>query len=435
MKRCELLVLLLFLVFVSSFLGAQEQLQLTRPMSGSSSRECKVFDDIVNRLMDKYGIPGATLAIAYQGRLVHARGYGYSNIESKSIMQPTSRVRIASLSKTITSAAILKLVEEGKLSLDDNPYEILSNISPEEGAKEHDFISDVTIRDLLRHSGGQGCRGVDDAMQNPMQPRASRTICKHLGVSHPPTSKQVIRYMRTQDFAFKPGTKFAYSNYGYLLLGEVVAQITGQSYEAYVSENIMEKIGVRGMKYAQTRREERAKGEVVYYDLSTDRLYESVFEGAPKDLWHYAGWHHEGWAAAGAWLGTSVGMAKFASEFDPEGADQLLQADTIAEILKRNKYEDSGKGSKWYGLGWQVKLEKNGKHNIFHTGSTHVGAYSYLMRTNGGVVWSFHTNCRLKDSSPVHRKILIDLWRAVGSMEVWPESDFFEHYLTAEPPE
>ena len=120
----------------------------------------EAFDRLVPELMHRYNLPGGALAIVKDGRLVFARGYGLADIQNQEPVQPDSLFRIASLSKQVTAVAALKLVEDGKLDLDENAFEILSDFKGPEGASRDSRIDQITVRHLLhpRRRVGQGSR-------------------------------------------------------------------------------------------------------------------------------------------------------------------------------------------------------------------------------------------------------------------------------------
>ena len=114
----------------------------------------EAFDRLVADLMHRYNLPGGALAIVKDGRLVFARGYGLADIQNQEPVRPDSLFRIASLSKQVTAVAVLKLVEEGKLDLDERVFEILSDFTEPEGASRDPRIAEITVRHLLHHAGG-----------------------------------------------------------------------------------------------------------------------------------------------------------------------------------------------------------------------------------------------------------------------------------------
>src|SRR5258708_17651660 len=111
------------------------------------------YDQLAASLMARYQIPGGAIAVVRDGKLVFARGYGYANKATGELVQPDSAFRVASLTKPITSSAILLLVQRGKLSLDQRVFDIL-HVSPLSGATTDPRLATITIRELLQHAGG-----------------------------------------------------------------------------------------------------------------------------------------------------------------------------------------------------------------------------------------------------------------------------------------
>ena len=111
------------------------------------------YDRIVARIMRDHDIPGAAVAVVRDGRLIYARGFGVADRESGAPVQPDSLFRIASLSKPTTAVAVLKLVQDGRLELDARVFrDLLAGIEPHPPADPR--MNEITVRDLLRHSGG-----------------------------------------------------------------------------------------------------------------------------------------------------------------------------------------------------------------------------------------------------------------------------------------
>jgi N-acyl-D-amino-acid deacylase len=129
---------------------AQQQI----PITGVAVPGLEPFENSVGDMMRKYGIPGGAVAVVRDGKLMYARGFGYADVENKTPVQPDALFRIASISKPITSAAIMRLVEEGKLKLDDRVAPIIAYLTPAQGATVDPRWEQITIRQLLSHSGG-----------------------------------------------------------------------------------------------------------------------------------------------------------------------------------------------------------------------------------------------------------------------------------------
>ena len=128
--------------------------QQEMPISGAGVPGLGPFDQSVRDLMRKYAIPGGAVALVRDGKLIYARGFGYADVENKTPVQPDALFRIASMSKPITSAAIMKLVEEGKLNLDDRVAPFIAYLTPAPGATMDPRWEQITVRHLLDHTGG-----------------------------------------------------------------------------------------------------------------------------------------------------------------------------------------------------------------------------------------------------------------------------------------
>src|SRR5690606_31183035 len=115
------------------------------------------FDAMMNEFLAEHCVPGGAVAVTDQGRLVHTGGYGYADIAERQPVEPTSLFRIASLSKPITAVAILQLVEQEKLKLDERVFDVLDEFHADIDKANDSFekrLKDVTIRHLLEHRGG-----------------------------------------------------------------------------------------------------------------------------------------------------------------------------------------------------------------------------------------------------------------------------------------
>src|SRR5689334_13475133 len=114
------------LALVSPALGqASRGSRMRFPTTGKEAPGLEPLDSAVMAMMSRHGIPGASMAVVKDGKLVFARGYGWAVLEARKPVKPTTLFGLASLSKTITALAVLKLVEQGKLSLEDRPFRII----------------------------------------------------------------------------------------------------------------------------------------------------------------------------------------------------------------------------------------------------------------------------------------------------------------------
>lgn len=277
------------------------------PVTGAAVPELAEVDKLALEFLAEQGPPGMAVAIAKDGRLLYARGFGFADPDKKLPVQPTSLFRLASVSKVITAAAICQLVDRGKLKFDDNLLDILKykNLP----AKMDPRWKQIKVVYLYTHSAGFD----RDASGDPMF--KSIDIARSLHVPSPPSRDQVIRYMLQQPLDFEPGSKESYSNFGYLLLGRVIEKISGKPYDKYVSEELLKPLGITEMRLGKTLT--AARGEVKYVENKTP-IGPSVFSGnlgrpVPSP---YGAWYLEAMDAHGGWISSIVDLARFASAFD-----------------------------------------------------------------------------------------------------------------------
>jgi CubicO group peptidase (beta-lactamase class C family) len=196
------------------------------PVTGHAVPALAAFDRAVAELMAAWGVPGAQLAVAKDGRLVLDRGYGFGDVEAGEPVQPGSRFRIASVSKALTAVAVLTLVDAGKLALEDRAFPLLA-LEPPANATVDPRLAAVTVGDLLVHAGGWDSAASGDPQSLPW----SRTAAATVGAPDPPDGPAIVRFMLGWGLDFDPGAKSVYSNFGFNVLGRVIEQVAGEGYE------------------------------------------------------------------------------------------------------------------------------------------------------------------------------------------------------------
>src|SRR3954447_14175922 len=220
------------------------------PITGSAVPGMASFDLSVTDFMRKLAIPGGAVAVLRDGKLIYARGFGYADVENRVPVQPDALFRIASVSKPITSAAIMKLVEEGKLHLDDRVAPLIAHLAPAPGATVDPRWEQITIRQLLNHTGGwdrDKPNGGFDPIDRPAIAAAA------VNAPAPASSETLIRYMKGMPLDFNPGEKWAYSNFGYIILGRVIERVSGMPYAEYVRTRVLAPVGANRTQQGKSR--------------------------------------------------------------------------------------------------------------------------------------------------------------------------------------
>jgi N-acyl-D-amino-acid deacylase len=166
---------------------------------------------------------------------------------------------LASLSKPITSVALLKLVEENKLDLEAHPFELLGLEREVPRGKTWDQRwRQITVRHLLHHTGGWDRDASFDPMFRPT------LIAQELGTRPPAGAFEIIRYMLGQPLDFPPGARLAYSNFGYCLLGRVIEHVARQPYETFVRKRIFAPIGIGRARIGASQDGQQARNRSGY---------------------------------------------------------------------------------------------------------------------------------------------------------------------------
>ncbi len=401
------------------------------PSTGMANPHLEPFDQLMTSFVKENRVPGASLAVTRGGKLVYARGFGHADVEKNEPVQPTSLFRIASVSKPITAVAIMQLVEKQKLKLDDRVMtrmKLTPFVPP--GRKVDPRWKEITVLQCLQHTGGWDRDHSFDPIGRPWE------IAKALGIQPPVTPLHIIRYMMGQPLDFNPGERYAYSNLGYLLLGRLIEVVTGQKYEAHVKKEVFGPLGVRSIQLGRALLENRAKGEVRYYD-ARKRMGTALY---PPRLgqqvpFQYGAANLEAYQAHGGWIASSIGLVKFASAFDDPARSPLLGSKAIEQMWARpdgaaGKGKDGKPGSTFYGCGWSVRpVDVRGKVNAWHTGFI-TGTEALLVRRWDGLNWAVLFNTH---HNPEGKALagLIDgrLHEAANKVKTWPDTDQFGKLL------
>lgn len=414
--------------------GYKNSLDSNRPLPAVSKFDT-AFDELFTSFMRTHSIPGSAIAIADHGRLVYARGFGSADIANNQPVTPTSLFRIASISKPITAVAILQLIDQGKLKLDEPVFQILK-YEPHlvDGAKFDERQNQITIRHLLEHKGGWDRDKSFDAMFEAVR------FADSLKVPAPANQDAVIRCMLGLPLDFNPGERYAYSNYGYCLLGRVIEKLSGQPYEQYVKEHVLAPIGITTMRMGRSRLGDRFEGEVRYYDPGTDK---SVF-AADRDQQvplAYGAFHFEAMDSHGAWLASAIDLVKFANAFDEPDKCVLLKPETVRKMFDQPiggpEKDATGKPKDfWYALGWMVRPAlKNAGSTSWHTGSL-PGTATILIRRWDGRNIAVLFNSRVSPTvEHLTRALEGPLHKALDEVVQWPQHDLMSEYSTLTKPD
>jgi N-acyl-D-amino-acid deacylase len=392
------------------------------PSTGKAIAGMVSYDQLASTLLTKYHIAGGALAVTRNGKLVFARGYGYANKANGDLVQPDSRFRLASLSKPITSAAILLLVQRGKLSLDQRVFDILS-YEPLPGESVDPRLATITIRHLLEHSGGWNRDTTFDPMFLPV-PIAAAT-----GTPAPATTDSIIRFMMGKPLQFDPGSDYNYSNFGYALLGRIIEAISGQPYETFVREQVLAPSGAACMQIGHSLQAESLPGEVKYYDFPGAPLVPSIYGTGTKVPRPDGGFNLEAMDAHGGWVASTIDYLRFVLSVDAmNDPPDILTEETINLMIARPTIPYWSTSAAWYAKGWQVRPSL-GDANWWHTGGL-PGTTTIVVRNYGGLAWAAFFNSQPSNVDAFVDELDSGMWTALASVTSWPSNDQFQSFAS-----
>jgi len=307
---------------------------------------------------------------------VYARAYGTADPTTGEPVRVDSRFRYASTSKVLTAAAVLDLVQSGRLELTTPAFPLIAAaVPPPPDADPR--IADITVADLLRHTSGLP---------------ASPDVFFNEGGQAPQNCADAARWVVTRHLVGTPGQGFSYVNMNFCILSLVVEAVTGEPYAAALQAQVLDPRGVHDVVLGQTAG--RQPGEVA--SLTGDPSSPGV------------GWFMESLLGAGGLIGTPADLGRVVDGLDPAKAgEHLLDPATYAALVT------PGPGS--WGLG--VRLFGDGSYG--HTGSL-AGTRDMVVHQADGITWALTTNGNFGDHGTVLYRVMSQALATVGA---WPAYD------------
>ena len=335
------------------------------------------FDSDISGLLSDWQIPGAQVAVMYNGSLVFNKGYGITANGTdengtywSSPVTVDSKFRIASLSKAVTAAGILTLIEDGSISLDDKMVDLVPDLIPTEfegcDYPNHSTsysINDINVSLLLNHRAGFDPNSdptywhwktwVSTWQNDECIDKNSLIEDFDSGNLAPIPMERILTEWLRRPLDYNPGSRYEYSNIGYQILGQIIEAQTGMEYEDYIIENVLTPMGIESMSIGMTMPDQRAEDEVSYFDdgngfchfpSGQDENGDPIFPVSPDpDCGAFVVEEKDG---GGGWIATASDYAKFISHID--GTIQNGLFEDPFDYFIENPYDSWGS---WYGSG------------------------------------------------------------------------------------
>jgi len=309
----------------------------------------KIIDALLQELVDTGKVPGMSVTVLKKGYKLFQKGFGYADLDKKIEVDPKKTLfRIASASKPIAAMALAKMVAQKKIDLDTSFYQYV----PYFPKKEYDF----TIRQLATHTAGiRGYRGKEYALNKPY------------------SIKESLKIFQDDPLEFQPGTDYLYTSFDWVMISLAMEEISGIPFSEYVKKEVLDPLRMHSSYVEYPEASKSNKATPYTRRRSGFRL------AIPVDNQYKL--------AGGGYLSTSEDLAKLGqASLDKT----LIPAEIMTQFLTAQKI---GKNSTYYGLGWQVSEDTNGRPFIGHVGNG-IGGYSnFLIYPQEEVVIALLINC------------------------------------------
>jgi CubicO group peptidase (beta-lactamase class C family) len=325
-------------MLIPALTGGLALLVLLTRLGPSGAARGDAVDDYVRKRMERERIPGLSLAVLRDGKVIKAAGYGYASLELRVPARPETVYELASSTKPLLAVAIMLLVQDGRLGLDDPVSKYVAG-TPE-------AWQSITVRHLLSHTAG-----IKDYLRDLRR-----------DFPHDATPEQIVRAAMDAPLSFPPGERWDYSNTGYVLLGTIVRKVTGATYDALLQERVFQPLGM-----ASTRRD--TPDEVVPNRATGYLWYGGQFHNA--DFLKFLTTNHGDRGI----LSTVLDLAKFDAALD---GGLLTQASRDALWTPAARAENGASDEVRYGLGW-FSRRFNGHRQLSHPGGA-PGAAAIISR-------------------------------------------------------
>jgi CubicO group peptidase (beta-lactamase class C family) len=336
-------------------------------------KELAAIAGIARAFMEKFEVPGFSVAFAHLGKPAYEAAFGMADEGAGEALATDHRFRIASISKPVTAVAVFALVEQGKLKLDDKVFGPAGKLDAGAAGKLPADLAAITVHHLLTHTSGGWQNDRDDPM------------FRHPELAH---DDLIARTLRDQPLKKPPGEHYAYSNFGYCLLGRLIEQVSGKSYPDFVQEQVLGGCRIESMKIAGNTLADRLPREVVYHGRNGENPYRMNVRRMD---------------AHGGWLATPRDVVKFLVRCDGSAQpSDLLQEDSVKTMMSATKANPA------YASGWAV----NATPNRWHGGSL-PGTATIAVQTASGLCWAGFANARNKDIAGALDRVMWDLAKAV----------------------
>ena len=300
------------------------------------SAKADAIDNYIQARMRGLHIPGLSLAVVRNGQIIKRRGYGFADLQLNVPATEKTVYELGSVTKQFTATAVMMLVEEGKVCLDDPIMKYFAGVPP--------AWQDITVRHLLNHTSG-----IQNHVAVPGYLGVFRT---NLMLETTPARDELLKMFFKLPLEFEPGATWAYDNTGYYLLGIIIEKASGKSYWQFIDERIFHPLDMNLTHNTDPQR-------LVPHRASGYEWVKGHYENRPMLLPFIA-------FSAGSLLSTVEDLAKWDAALYTE---KLLKGSTIEQMWTSTKTRDGATAPFNYGFGWFID-SYHGHRVVQHSGGT-----------------------------------------------------------------
>ncbi|MFI3285366.1 MAG: serine hydrolase domain-containing protein [Rikenellaceae bacterium] len=406
---------------VVCFGGAGEEsvespMSINRLLDNSMSdfEQTAVLDREILSFMRRWELKGASFALMRNDSLLYAKGYGMATDSAS--CDVSNIFRIASASKLITATAIMKLIEDQRLSL-------TSQVFGEKGILNDSLflnlrnrnLEQITVEHLLRHTSGFSSPHGDPAF-------APFAIARQIDREIPLSLDDIVLYATQNKLRSRPGGSYDYSNMGYMILSKIVEKCTNLSYESYVQDSILAPIGCYDMFIGHSFNRNKAPNEVQYYEVKEAEPVEAYDGSGVMTMKSDGGNDIALLSGAGGWVASPTELLRFVAHInDCDAKPNILSKESIRKMTYDHQNDKP--------IGWATI--RSGEW--LRSGSM-AGTTAMIKRQRDGYTWVFLTNSSAWIGYRLGNYISSHISRAVAKVKEWPQRDLFmiEEATTAE---
>jgi CubicO group peptidase (beta-lactamase class C family) len=342
---------------------------------------------IGQQFMQQYFAPAMSVAIVRDSRFVYERPFGMAFPKDFEATTSATLFRIGTASMPITAVAIFTLIEKGKLSLPAKvfgPNGILGDAYKKKDYKQ--YVTDITVDHLLTHTcGGWPSDATDPMMHN----------------NGWDAEKLITSTIEESALTSPPGEKWAYSNFGYFLLGRIIEKVSGMSYQDYVKQTVLAPCGITAMHIAGNSLHDRDPNEAEYLGQFNEKPYSINVSRMDS---------------AAGWIASPSDMARFLTHVaGTPTIPSLLKPETIMLMTTPVAAYPQNSPAR-YARGWMVA--EGGKGIWFHYGSL-PGSTSVVVRRPDGMCWSAITSTRSLPADTMNSALDKMVWDMIAQVPGW----------------